>query len=118
MAKTRAELGQERARLTERIQAQRANLARDLAPLQRITQVGNTLSGLVDQAVVYVQQHPLAMSALVGGLLLLKPKGVWRWAKRGFIVWRGWRTVQQWQPGTVLGLLRRVLAAKSFFTSK
>lgn len=118
MAKTRAELDQERARLTERIQAQRANLARDLAPLQRVTQVGNTLSGLVDEAVAYVRQHPLAMSVVVGGLLLLKPKGVWRWAKRGFILWRGWRTVQQWHPGTVLGLLRRGLAAKKLFTGK
>lgn len=118
MAKTRAELDQERARLTERIQAQRANLARDLAPLQRIAQAGNTLSALVDEAIAYVRQRPLAMAALAGGLLLLKPKGVWRWAKRGFLIWRGWRAVQQWQPGMVLGLLRRVLAAKSFFTTK
>ncbi|MBC7682191.1 MAG: hypothetical protein H7172_07645 [Ferruginibacter sp.] len=118
MAKTRAELDQERARLAERIQAQRANLARDLAPLQRITRAGNTLSALVDEAVAYVRERPLLMAALVGGLLLLKPKGVWRWAKRGFFLWRGWRTVQHWQPGTVLGLLRRVLAAKNFFTAK
>ena len=118
MAKTRAELDQERARLAERIQAQRATLARELAPLQRLTRAGNTLSALMEEAVAYVRQRPLLMSALVGGLVLLKPKGVWRWAKRGFFLWRGWRTVQQWQPGTVLGLLRRVLAAKSFFASK
>ena len=118
MAKNRAELDQERARLTERIQAQRANLVRELAPLQRVMRVGNTVFALVDDAVVYVRQSPLAMSVLVTGLLLLKPKGIWRWAKRGIFIWRGWRTVQQWQPGTVLGLLRHVLAAKSFFTTK
>jgi hypothetical protein len=118
MAKTRAELDQERARLSERIQAQRANLARDLAPLQRVSKAGNTLGALVAEAIAYVRERPLAMSALAGGLLLLKPKGVWRWAKRGLFIWRGWRAVQVWQPGVVLGLLRRVLAAKNFFATK
>lgn len=118
MAKTRAELDQERARLAERIQAQRANLARELAPLQRITQAGNTLSALVDEAVAYVRQRPLAMSALAAGVLLLKPKGVWRWAKRGFFVWRGWRAVQQWQPGTLMDVVRQVLAVKNYFSRK
>jgi hypothetical protein len=118
MAKTRAELDQERARLTERIQAQRVNLARELAPLQRVSQASNTLGALVAEALAYVRERPLAMSALVGGLLLLKPKGVWRWAKRGFFLWRGWRAVQVWQPGMVLGLLRRAFSAKSFFTTK
>lgn len=118
MAKTRAELDQERARLAERIQAQRANLARELAPLQRITQAGNTLSALVDEAVAYVRQRPLTMSALAAGVLLLKPKGVWRWAKRGFFVWRGWRAVQQWQPGTLMDVVRQVLAVKNYFSRK
>lgn len=118
MAKTRAELDQERARLAERIQAQRANLARELAPLQRITQARNTLSALVDEAVAYVRQRPLAMSALAAGVLLLKPKGVWRWAKRGFFVWRGWRAVQQWQPGTLMDVVRQVLAVKNYFSRK
>ncbi|MEO5797345.1 MAG: YqjK family protein [Rhodoferax sp.] len=118
MAKTRAELDQERARLTERIQAQRANLARELAPLQRITRAGNILSALVDEAVAYVRQRPLAMSVLAGGLLLVKPKGVWRWAKRGFFIWRGWRAVQQWQPGTVMDVVRQVLAVKNYFARK
>ncbi|WP_295957397.1 YqjK family protein [Rhodoferax sp.] len=118
MAKTRAELDQERARLTERIQAQRANLARELVPLQRITRAGNTLSALVDEAVAYVRERPLAMSALAAGLLLLKPKGVWRWAKRGFFIWRGWRAVQQWQPGTVMDVVRQVLAVKNYFARK
>lgn len=118
MAKTRAELDQQRARLTERIQAQRVNLVRELVPLQRISRAGNTVFAAIDATVVYVRQSPLAMSALLGGLLLLKPKGVWRWTKRGILLWRGWRTVQQWQPGTVLGLLRRVVAAKNLFTTK
>lgn len=118
MAKTRAELDQQRARLAERIQTQRVNLARELAPLQGIAQVGNTVSTLLHEAIAYVRQSPLAIPVLVGSLLLLKPRGVLRWVKRGFFIWRGWRTVQQWQTGTVLGLLRRVLAAKSFFTTK
>lgn len=118
MSKTRAELDQERARLAERIQAQRANLARELAPLQRVSQAGNTLGALLAEAIAYVKERPLAVSALVGGLLLLKPKGVWRWAKRGFFIWRGWRAVQVWQPEMVLGLLRRAFAAKRFFTTK
>nr|WP_315205963.1 YqjK family protein [uncultured Albidiferax sp.] len=118
MAKTRAELDQERARLTERIQAQRANLARDLAPLQRVSQAGNVVSALVAEAVAYVRQRPVAATLLLGGLVLVKPKGVWRWAKRGFFIWRGFRAVQQWQPGTIMDVVRQVVAVKNYFATK
>jgi hypothetical protein len=118
MAKTRAELDQERARLTERIQAQRANLARELAPLQRVSNASNVLSALLAEAVAYVRQRPVAAALLVGALVLVKPKGVWRWAKRGLFIWRGWRAVQQWQPGTFMDVVRQVLVMKNYFARK
>ncbi len=118
MAKTLAELAQERARLTERIQAQRANLARELAPLQRVSQAGNTLSALLGEAIAYVRARPVATAVMLGGLVLVKPRGAWRWAKRGFLVWRGWRAVQQWQPGSAMDVVRQVLALKGYFARK
>ncbi|WP_367847898.1 YqjK family protein [Rhodoferax sp. WC2427] len=118
MAKTLAELDQERARLTERIQAQRANLVRELAPLRRVSNASNVLSALVAEAVAYVRARPVAMALLLGGLVLVKPKGVWRWAKRGFFIWRGFRAVQQWQPGTFMDIVRQVVAVKNYFATK
>jgi hypothetical protein len=118
MAKTLPELAQERARLTERIQAQRANLARELAPLQRVSQAGNTLSALVGEVLAYMRSRPVATAVMLGGAMLLKPRGAWRWAKRGFLIWRGFRAVQQWKPGTAMDVVRQVLAMKNYFARK
>ena len=109
MAKSRIELAQERARLTERIAAQRIILARELVPLQRVAQTGNRLTALVGDAVAYIGQHPLALASVAAGMLLFKPRTALRWAKRGLFLWRGWRAVQQWQPGILLGILRRFI---------
>ncbi|WP_394790481.1 YqjK family protein [Rhodoferax sp.] len=109
MAKNRLELAQERARLTERIAAQRSVLARELAPLQRVSQAGTTVTGLVSEVLAYIRQHPLALATVLGSALLLRPRSVLRWVKRGMFLWRGWRTLQRWQPGIWLGLLRRFL---------
>nr|WP_315427823.1 YqjK family protein [uncultured Albidiferax sp.] len=109
MAKTRIELAQQRAQLVERIAAQRVLLAHDLAPLQRVGQAGNRVSNLVGDVVAYLGQHPLALAAALGSLMLFKPRSALRWAKRGLFLWRSWRAVQIWQPAMLLGLLRRFI---------
>ena len=109
MAKSRIELAQERARLLERIATQRMMLARDLAPLQRVAQTGNRISSMAGDLLAYLGQHPLALAAGLGSLFLFKPRMALRWTKRGLFLWRSWRTVQFWQPGILLGLLRRFI---------
>lgn len=109
MDKTRSELAFERVRLVERIQFQRATLVRELAPLQRVSQAGDRMTALGAEVLLFLRQHPLAIGSMLAAVALFKPRAAWRWAKRGFFVWRGWRTVQQWQPGMWLQLLRRFI---------
>ena len=107
MGKTRAELAYERVRLTERIAAQRALLARDLAPLRSLQRVGARASGLLAQVLAAMRQYPLVPVLLLGGFVLLRPRKAWRWGQRGLLLWRSWRALQQWQPATLWALLRR-----------
>ncbi|MCX7277250.1 MAG: YqjK family protein [Burkholderiales bacterium] len=109
MGKTHTELAYERGRLLERIQYQRSLLARECAPLQRVAQKGDHLAGLAAELLAFARQNPLTLGAVAAVVLVFKPRMAWRMAKRGFFLWRGWRMVQQWQPGTLMQLLRRFI---------
>jgi hypothetical protein len=109
MAKTQVELDQERARLLERITAQRASLVRDLEPVRRVEHLGQRVSALVADALGYIGGRPLAVMAAVAGLLVVRPRTALRLLGRGLALWRGWRTVQKWQPGLVWKLVRRFI---------
>ncbi len=109
MPKTQVELDHERARLTERIAAQRATLVRDLEPVRRVEQWGQRLSALAADVLGYVGGRPLTVAAVVAGMVLVKPRSSLRLLGRGLALWRGWRTVQKWQPGLVWKLVSRFI---------
>ena len=99
------ELAVERGRLIERISQQRRQLGQQLQPL------GAGLHGL-DQAIAvvrrgsdYAKQHPEMVAAGVAVFVVLQPRRVWRWSKRGFFLWRAWRKLRQ--QVSDLGLPRR-----------
>lgn len=63
---------------------------------QHVWPVENALAG-ADHAlrgVAWLKQHPGAVVAAVAAVLIVSPKRAWRWARRSFVVWRGWRTVK------------------------
>lgn len=105
MKKTLAELHRERARLTERIGAERAAVARQLAPFQRAAETSDKVSAFVVRVMDYARAHPLSLAAVLAAVAVFKPRTSLRWIKRGFIVWRGWRTLRSLQP---LGLWQQV----------
>jgi hypothetical protein len=95
------ELHLRRGRLLERIAAQRAALRRDAQPVYGALYKTDRVLARVHAAVDYVRGHPsIALLATVA-LFLMKGKGVWKVAKRGFVAWRIWQTL-----GRKLAVLR------------
>lgn len=89
------ELAMRRGALTTRIEAQRQTLAVHAHPLEGAF-------GVADKALLgvdWLKQHPAAVAAAVAALAILKPRGAWRWAKRGVFVWRGWQSVRNLLAG-------------------
>lgn len=76
--------------LKARIEEQRQTLARHAAPLE--TALGRGDVAL--QGVNWLKHHPAAIAAAVAAAVILRPKAAWRWAKRGFFVWRGWQALR------------------------
>lgn len=84
------QIAQRHGALKARIEAQRGLLAKQVAPLEVALARGDAVLRGVD----WLKHHPLAVFAAVAGAAVLKPQRAWRWLRRGFLVWRGWRTVQ------------------------
>lgn len=76
--------------LKARIDEQRRTLARQVAPFESALARGDE----VLKGVNWLKHHPAAIAAAVAAVLVVRPKAAWRWAKRGFFLWRGWQAVR------------------------
>lgn len=85
------ELATRHGALKARIDAQRLQLSQHAVPLAQALANGDKVFSGVD----WLKQHPAAVGVGVAALVAVKPKRAWRWARRGFVVWRGWRSVQK-----------------------
>ena len=101
MDKRLAELHRERGQLIERIAGQRMLLSTQLVPLQQVAAAANRTASLLQGLVRYVKDRPLPVLMVAAALVLFKPKGAWRWAKRGLFVWRTWRALRARVPQEV-----------------
>ena len=84
------ELALRHGALRERIAAQRRALAGHADPL------ASALGG-VDRALAgvdWLKAHPAAVGIAVAVAVAASPKRAWRWTRRAFFVWRGWRSVR------------------------
>jgi len=84
------ELALRHGALRERIAAQRQALASHAGPLE------SALGG-VDRALAgvdWLKAHPAAVGVAVAVAVAASPKRAWRWTRRAFFVWRGWRSVR------------------------
>ncbi len=93
-----AELHRERGQLIERIASQRTALASQLVPLQKVAAAGDRAVSVFQGFVGYLKERPLPAIVVAVALVLLKPKGAWRWAQRGLLVWRTWRALRTSVP--------------------
>lgn len=85
------ELATRHGALKARIDAQRLQLTRHAEPLEQALANGDKLVAGIE----WLKQHPLAVGLGVTALVVAKPKRAWRWARRGVVVWRGWRSVKK-----------------------
>ncbi len=99
------ELQLQRGRLLERIANQRHALALQTRPVARALRVGDRVSSFADQCKLFALQHPLAVAAVVGAVVVLRPARVLRWTRRGFFAWRTWASVRTALPSFVARFL-------------
>lgn len=90
MKSTQLDLATRHGVLKARIDEQRRALSQHAAPLQAALARGDSVLRGVD----WLKHHPLAIGAAVTAVVVARPKQAWRWAKRGFFVWRGWQAVR------------------------
>lgn len=88
------DLAVERGRLIERISNQRQRLADELQPVGNALQTADRALATVRQGRDYVKQHPEIVAVGVALLIVMQPRRVWRWSKRGFFAWRTWRMLR------------------------
>lgn len=87
------ELQQQRGRLLERIASQRALLGRQSQPMTRVLHLGDRVGEMAAQCKRTALEHPVAVAVLVGAVVVLRPRTVLRWARRGFFAWRSWGAI-------------------------
>lgn len=90
MSPQRLELLLARERLRERIAHQRSQLASAAWPIETACSVADTTR----DGAQWLREH---MHWLIGGavaLLVVRPRGTWRWARRLFAGWRLWRSLR------------------------
>jgi hypothetical protein len=76
-----------RERLLAKAAAQREEVALLLTPWRAPLAVAD--KGLTVAA--YLREHPSIVVVAVAALVVLSPKRAYRWARRSFAVWRGYR---------------------------
>lgn len=95
------ELQVQRGRLLERIANQRRDLAQASTPVGHALHVGDRLTGLIERGKRFSLAHPVAVGAAVVVLVVLRPAGVLRWSRRGFMFWRTWTTLRAAFPAVL-----------------
>lgn len=84
------ELATRQGELKARIAAQRTLLGQHAQPLESALARGDA----VLQGVDWLKHHPVAVGAAVAAVVVARPRRAWRWAKRSFFLWRGWRALR------------------------
>ena len=88
------ELQLQRGRLLERIAHQRDALGQQTEPVVRVLHFGDRVANIAGQCKRTVIENPLTTAAVLGAVVVMRPRAVLRWAQRGFFAWRSWNTVR------------------------
>lgn len=84
------ELATRHGALKVRIGEQRRLLAQQVVPLEAALARGDTVLKGVD----WLKHHPAAVGIAVAAAVIARPRRAWRWAQRGFFLWRGWQALR------------------------
>jgi hypothetical protein len=91
-----AELYVQRGRLHERIGAQRAQLARELAPLGETLRAIDRTHALLHRVRLWLAAHPGVVAVAGVALVVWRPRTLLRTARWGFFAWRNWSRWRDW----------------------
>lgn len=86
------DIARRRERLLGRTEQQRVIIATACRALERP-------AGIVDRgigALVYLKSHPLLMVVCVVVMATVSRRGLAGWIGRGWVLWRGWRSLANW----------------------
>jgi hypothetical protein len=86
----------QRGRLRERINVQRGQLVRELAPLSGALQAVDRTHAQLRQAQAWMATHPAVVMAAVVALLVWRPRSVLTTARWGYSAWHSWARLKQW----------------------
>ena len=90
------ELARRQGELRARIALQRTALASHSGGLERVLGAADKALAGVD----WVKAHPEVVGVTVAVVVVVSPARTWRWGRRAFFVWRGWRSVRNSLLGT------------------
>lgn len=85
------ELATRHGALKVRIDEQRRLLVQHVLPLESALDRGDKVLAGVD----WLKHHPAAIAIAVTTVVVARPKRAWRWARRGFFLWRGWQALRK-----------------------
>lgn len=63
----------------------------DLAAIARQSEGAIKVVDNVVGAVNYLRNHPVVLAAAVALLVVIRRRGLWDWARHGFLLWRAYR---------------------------
>lgn len=86
------ELALRKQRLQHQSAMLRAHCARQVAGLRPVF---GFIDG-VDRGTTWLRRYPYLSVTVLAALLVSRPKAVWRWLRRGVIVWQFWRRGSHW----------------------
>ena len=84
------ELATRHGALRARIAEQRRELARHALPIESALATGDRVRDGVD----WLKRHPGAVGAAVAAAVVMRPSRLWRWGRRGYLLWRGWQSLR------------------------
>jgi hypothetical protein len=90
MNSSRLELATRHGALRAKIDEQRRILTQQSVALEVACERGDAVLHGID----WLKSHPAAVAAAVTFAVVAKPKGAWRWAKRGYFAWRSWQSIK------------------------
>ena len=90
------ELYVQRGRLRERIDTQRRQVARDLAPLSHALAGVDRARSVWHQTQQWMRVHPGLVTAAVVALMVWRPRPIFRSLRWGYRSWRQWARLRAW----------------------
>jgi hypothetical protein len=90
MSQKLLDLAARRGALCARIAAQRQALAYHSRGLAGLLDKGDAALRGVD----WIKRNPLAIGAAVTAAVVMRPGRAFRWTRRGFFLWQGWRKLR------------------------